>query len=183
MASNNPQIYHERQKLQFCLLHSLNNLFQKKDTFTRASLNGIAENLVLDEAEKRTWTPLSVLFKPHHNTFTGNYDINVLIAALEGKGKNLVWHDRRNGASSIDLDEPEEDALMGIVLNIPVKRFGGLCNSRHWVTLRKIGGTWYNLDSDLASPMAFKDTVEVRNFLDSMIGLGGEVLLVMNAKQ
>ena len=28
MATENTQIYHERQKLQFCLLHSLNNLFQ-----------------------------------------------------------------------------------------------------------------------------------------------------------
>lgn len=28
MTSENPQIYHERQRLQFCLLHSLNNLFQ-----------------------------------------------------------------------------------------------------------------------------------------------------------
>ncbi|PON70624.1 Machado-Joseph disease protein MJD [Parasponia andersonii] len=183
MASINSQIYHERQKLQFCLIHSLNNLFQKKETFTRASLNEISENLVLDETEKQTWTPLSVLFKPHHNALTGNYDINVLIAALEGKGKSVIWHDRRNGASSIDLDGPEEDALMGIVLNIPVKRFGGIWSSRHWVTLRKIGGIWYNLDSDLVSPKAFEDTLEVREFLDSMIGLGGEVLLVMNNKQ
>lgn len=147
-------------------------------------MNEISENLVLDETEKQKWTPLSVLFKPHHNALTGNYDINVLIAALEGKGKSVTWHDRRSGAASIDLDgTEEEDALMGIVLNIPVKRLGGIWSSRHWVTLRKIGGIWYNLDSDLASPEAFEDTEQVRDFLDSMIGLGGEVLLVMNDKQ
>ena len=146
-------------------------------------MNEISENLVLDETEKQKWTPLSVLFKAHHNALTGNYDINVLIVALEGKGKSVIWHDRRNKASSIDLDGPEEGALMGIVLNIPVKRFGGIWRSRHWVTLRKIGGIWYNLDSDLVSPMPFQDTEQVRDFLDSMIGLGGEVLLVMNDKQ
>ncbi|EXC01481.1 Josephin-like protein [Morus notabilis] len=182
MTSENSQIYHERQRLQFCLLHSLNNLFQQKDTFTRASLNEIADILVVDETEKQTWTPLSGLFKPHHNTLTGNYDINVLFAALEGKGKTVIWHDRRNGASSIDLDGPE-DALMGIVLNIPVKRFGGIWSCRHWVALRKINGIWYNLDSDLVAPKAFEDAEEVKGFLDSMIAQGGELLLVMNGKQ
>lgn len=155
---------------------------QQKDAFTRAGLNEIADSLVLDETEKQKWTPLSGLFKPHHNTLTGNYDINVLIAALERKGKAVIWHDRRNGASSIDLDGPE-DALMGIVVNIPVKRFGGIWRSRHWVTLRKIDGRWYNLDSDLVAPKAFEDREQVRGFLDSAIEHGGEVLLVMNGKQ
>ncbi|KAL5580795.1 hypothetical protein UlMin_013237 [Ulmus minor] len=182
MTTQNTQIYHERQKLQFCLIHTLNNLFQKKGEFTRAGLNEISEKLVLQETDKKKWTPLSVLFKPHHNAITGNYDINVLMAALEGKGKTVIWHDRRNGASTIDLDGPEDD-LMGIVLNISVKKYGGIWSSRHWLSVRKIGGVWYNLDSDLVSPEAFKSTDEVRGFLDYMIGHGGEILLVMNDKQ
>lgn len=178
---NDTQIYHERQRLQFCLLHSLNNLFQQKDAFTRPRLNEIAEKLVLEEPNKETWTPLSVLFKPHHNALTGNYDINVLIAALEDKGKNVVWHDRRKGANSIDLDGPEAD-LMGILLNVPVKKLAGLWKCRHWVTLRKIDGVWYNLDSDLVAPHPFKDSERVQEFLDCIIGHGGEVLLVLNNK-
>ncbi|XP_050369936.1 josephin-like protein isoform X2 [Argentina anserina] len=183
MASEgNTQIYHERQKLQFCLLHALNNLFQQKDAFSRPRLNEIAERLGVEETNKETWTPLSVLFKPHHNALTGNYDINVLIAALEDKGKNVVWHDRRKGANTIDLDGAE-DALMGILLNVPVKRFAGLWKSRHWVTLRKIDGVWYDLDSDLVVPQAFEDSGRVREFLDYIIGHGGEVLLIMNNEQ
>lgn len=123
-----------------------------------------------------------MLFKPHHNTFTGNYDVNVLIAALEGKGKNVIWHDRRNGASSIDLDDAE-DTLMGIMLNISVRRFGGIWHGRHWFTLRKMGGVWYNLDSDLKAPQSFNDVEEVRKFLDCIIDGGGEVFLVMNCKE
>jgi josephin len=145
-------------------------------------LNEIAEKLVLDDPSKETWTPLSVLFKPHHNAMTGNYDINVLIAALEGKGKNVVWHDRRNGATLINLDA-SDDTLMGIVLNVSVRRFGGIWKSRHWVTLKKIDGVWHNLDSDLLAPETFKDAEEVREFLDHIIDRGGEVLLVMNDKQ
>lgn len=179
MDGEKGEIYHERQRLQFCLLHSLNNLFQEKDAFTRVDLNAIAERLGLDDPNKGTWTPLSAIFKPHHNVITGNYDINVLIAALEEKGKRVVWHDRRNGASTIDL-EGAENTLMGIVLNVPVKKYGGLWRGRHWVTLRKIGDVWYNLDSDFSTPYPFKDTEEVKNFLDYIIAAGAEVLLVMN---
>ncbi|XWS71595.1 hypothetical protein CRYUN_Cryun03dG0151600 [Craigia yunnanensis] len=172
MASGLNQIYHERQRLQFCLLHSLNNLFQQKDAFTRESLNSVAEKLILDDPKNEIWTPFSLVFKPHHSSVTGNYDINVLIAALEGRGKSLIWHDRRNGASSIDLND---GLLMGIVINVPVRRYGGLWKSRHWIALRKIDGGWYNLDSDLHSPQGFKDCGEVRELLDYIITHDGQV--------
>ncbi|CAI0475578.1 unnamed protein product [Linum tenue] len=154
-------------------------LLQQKDAFTRPSLNSIAEKLILDDPNKQGWTPFSVVFKPHHNAFTGNYDINVLISALEEKGKTVVWHDRRNGASTIDLENPQ-GSLYGIVLNVPVRRYVGLWKGRHWVAMRKIDGVWYNLDSDLRHPVAFEDSEEVRGFLDYVIGHGSEVLLVMN---
>ncbi|KDP46525.1 hypothetical protein JCGZ_08497 [Jatropha curcas] len=181
METQKPQIYHEKQRLQFCLLHALNNLFQLTEAFTRASLNAIAEKLVLDDPSKQSWTPFSIVFKPHHNSFTGNYDINVLIAALEERGKTVVWHDRRNGASSIELDNDND--LFGIILNVQVRRYAGFWKSRHWVALRKIGGVWYNLDSDLSEPMAFQDADDFRGFLDYIIRQGGEILLVMNKKE
>lgn len=145
-------------------------------------MNLIAERLVVDDPSRETWTPLSVLFKPHHNTLTGNYDINVLISALEGKGKSVIWHDRRNRASSIDLDGSDR-RLMGLVLNVPVRRYAGLWRSRHWVTVRKIDGVWYNLDSDLRSPLAFENAEEVKRFLDYVIDSGGEVLLIVSGQE
>ncbi|XP_052185290.1 josephin-like protein [Diospyros lotus] len=176
-------IYHEKQRLQFCLLHALNNLFQEKGAFSRTQLNAISEKLSLEDPNKEGWTPLSVIFKPHHNALTGNYDVNVLFAALEERGKRVAWHDKRSGASSMDLDE-QEGKLMGILLNIPVKRFGGLMGGgRHWVALKKIGNIWYNLDSDFAAPYAFKDTEEMRYFLDAITNDGAEILLVMNDNQ
>lgn len=169
--------------MQLCLLHALNNLFQEKDAFTRADLDGFAEKLSLDDPTPERWTPISVVFKPHHNLITGNYDVNVLIAALERKGKNVVWHDRRNRASSIDLEGSDEKGLMGIVVNVPVRRFGGLLKNRHWIALRKIDGVWYNLDSDLKVPKPLNHANDVRVFLDSIILEGGEILLVMDDKQ
>ncbi|KAD3336468.1 hypothetical protein E3N88_31987 [Mikania micrantha] len=163
----NPKLWEERLAARI----------EEKDAFTRNDLDVIAEKLVLEDPYKGTWTPFSVIFKPHHNSLTGNYDVNVLVVAVEGKGKKVIWHDRRNKASSIDLDE-SEGKLTGIVLNVPVKRYGGIWRSRHWVSLRKINGVWYNLDSDFASPYAFKSIDELRDFLDFAIDGGSEILLV-----
>ncbi|KAL1552870.1 ubiquitinyl hydrolase 1 [Salvia divinorum] len=178
MDTERKLIYHEKQRLQFCLLHTLNNLFQEKDAFSRATLNAIARRLDLQDPNQSSWTPLSVVFKSHHNVVTGNYDVNVLIAALEERGKSVKWHDRRCGASTIGLD----DKLFGIVLNVPVRRYGGLWKGRHWIALRRVDSAWYNLDSDFSSPYQFKNTEEITELLDGVISTGGEILLVMNSE-
>ncbi|XP_022947023.1 josephin-like protein [Cucurbita moschata] len=154
MTSEDCRVYHERQKLQFCLLHALNNLFQENDAFTRANLNATAEKLVLEEPNKEPWTPLSFVFKPHHNTVTGNYDITIEIELLQS-----IW--------------------MGLRLLMKLW-FDGIWNSRHWDTPGKINELWYNLDSDLLAPHPFKDIDEVRQFLDHVIGDNGEILFVIN---
>ncbi|RRT49761.1 hypothetical protein B296_00036406 [Ensete ventricosum] len=151
----------------------------EKDSFRRAELDAIAEKLLADDPFRSQWTPLSLIFKPHHNVFTGNYDVNVLIAALESRRKKVVWHDRRNGASSINL---AEESLLGIMLNIPVRRFGGIWSGRHWVSLRNINGVWYNLDSDLASPVPFEHQEELREYLNNAIDQGGEILIILREK-
>lgn len=170
------KVYHERQRLQFCLLHALNNLMQEKECFTRAELDGIAENLVLSDPNKYQWTPLSFILKPHHNVLTGNYDVNVLISALEARKKKVVWHDRRKGASSINLDA---EALVGLMINVAFRRFWGLWTGRHWVAIRSVDGIWFNLDSDLSEPKQFKDKENVIVFLDSVLSQGGELMVVL----
>nr|AAP06835.1 unknown protein [Oryza sativa Japonica Group] len=202
-SSRSSKVYHERQRLQFCLLHALNNLMQEnwnsvlshlkataylsrslsvlfvgteKESFTRAELDGIAGNLVQIDPNKEHWTPMSLIFKPHHNVFTGNYDVNVLITALEARKKKVIWHDHRKGASSIDLDA---DALFGLMINVPVRRFRGLWTGRHWVAIRSINGTWFNLDSDFSAPKEFQDKEKLIAFLDSILSQGGEVMIVL----
>ncbi|KAF9598815.1 hypothetical protein IFM89_031483 [Coptis chinensis] len=180
MEEKKGEIYHEKQKLQFCLLHALNNLYQEKNVFTKTDLNTIANELIHEDPVKKSQNNWIPIFKPHHNSLTGNYDINVLISALESKGKKVVWHDRRNPASSINFNDGNSNKLMGFVINVTLKRFGGLWRSRHWVAVRKVDGVWYNLDSDFKCPYEFKDLDELKEFLDYIIGGGGEVLLVMN---
>ncbi|XP_031488287.1 josephin-like protein [Nymphaea colorata] len=176
------EIYHEKQRLQFCLLHALNNLLQVKESFTKAELDAIADKLAVDDTNEDSWSIASVIWKPHHNSLTGNYDVNVLIAALEGKGKKVVWHDRRNDASAINLDQ-SPDTLTGLMLNVPVKRFAGLWNSRHWIAVRRIHGLWYNLDSDLREPVTFKDDNEMKEFLNASLTEGGEILIILEDEE
>ncbi|XP_037425452.1 josephin-like protein [Triticum dicoccoides] len=175
-SSSGSKVYHERQRMQFCLLHALNNLMQEKESFTRAELDGIAENLVLTDPNKERWTPLSLIWKPHHNALTGNYDVNVLIAAVESRKKKVVWHDHRKGASSIDLDA---EALVGLMVNVPVRRLRGLWTGRHWVAIRSIDGIWFNLDSDLPSAKQFQCKEKLIAFLDSVLSQGGELMIVL----
>ena len=66
-------IYHEKQSRQLCALHTLNNLFQKSDTFTKALLDDLCLQL----------TPNSWI-NPHRSIFgLGNYDVNVVMAAVQ----------------------------------------------------------------------------------------------------
>lgn len=78
-------IYHEHQSLMMCALHTLNNLFQDQKAFTRQDLDNICYSLNPD-----------AFVNPHKNVFgLGNYDVNVVMAALQLKNYEAVWFDRR----------------------------------------------------------------------------------------
>ncbi|KAL4452415.1 hypothetical protein ABPG75_008077 [Micractinium tetrahymenae] len=133
--------YHERQRLQRCLQHSLNNLLQRPAVGC-ADLDELANQLAPGRA-------LQPLFHPHRTLFLGNWDVNVLELALQRHGKELQWHDLRDASfQKLDLD-----ACFGLILNI---RADGmvtrLLGGRHWVALRRLGGRWWNLDSSLPAP-------------------------------
>ncbi len=79
------KIYHERQRLQLCGVHAINNLFQDGSAMNRELMNSICNNL----------SPNSFL-NPHKSILgVGNYDINALMAALDMKGYEIVWFDKR----------------------------------------------------------------------------------------
>ena len=79
-----PPAYFERQSLSRCALHTLNNLLQTA-AFTTASLNAICREL----------TPHK-LINPHKSMWgVGNWDVNVIMRALQTKGYTVHWFDRR----------------------------------------------------------------------------------------
>lgn len=68
-----------------CAVHALNNLFQDKNAFSKAELDAISYNLSPDS-----------FVNPHKNMLgLGNYDVNVLMAALQLRDYEAVWFDKR----------------------------------------------------------------------------------------
>ena len=79
-------IYHERQSLQLCALHVVNNLLQRRE-FSKSELDAICLELAPDSY--RWWNP-------HRSPLgLGNYDVNVIMTALQRRGFDTVWFDKR----------------------------------------------------------------------------------------
>ncbi|KAL0179603.1 hypothetical protein M9458_025045, partial [Cirrhinus mrigala] len=79
--SQPPVIYHEKQHRELCALHALNNVFQDGAAFSRDALQDIYQRL----------SP-STLVTPHKKNMlgNGNYDVNVIMAALQTRGFEAV---------------------------------------------------------------------------------------------
>lgn len=105
----------------------------------------------------------------------GNYDINVIMTALQKKGCAAVWFDKRkwdhtviclvkifNGKSfSWIYREPstiDTTQILGFILNVPTDYKIGFVvlplKRRHWIAIRKIDEQYWNLDSKLDSPQS-----------------------------
>lgn len=81
---SNVQIYHEKQVRELCALHALNNLFQGR-SFTKLELDEICHSLSPD-----------VWINPHKSLLgLGNYDINVIMKALQTRDCEAIWFDKR----------------------------------------------------------------------------------------
>uniref|UniRef100_A0A8C9L437 ubiquitinyl hydrolase 1 n=1 Tax=Panthera tigris altaica TaxID=74533 RepID=A0A8C9L437_PANTA len=79
-----PSVYHERQRLELCAVHALNNVLQQQ-LFSQEAADEICKRLAPDSR-----------LNPHRSLRgTGNYDVNVIMAALQGLGLATVWWDRR----------------------------------------------------------------------------------------
>eukprot|EP01119_Soliformovum_irregulare_P019658 TRINITY_DN6277_c0_g1_i1.p1 TRINITY_DN6277_c0_g1~~TRINITY_DN6277_c0_g1_i1.p1 ORF type:complete len:187 (+),score=36.18 TRINITY_DN6277_c0_g1_i1:23-583(+) len=161
------ETFHEKQRLQLCGVHALNNLF-RESKFSKQVLDGIAHRL------KEQTAPGS-LINPHKSIWgTGNYDANVIIAALHSVHAEVVWFDHRRDVHLIPLD-----LLFGIIVNSSTKRFFDLWKTRHWFALTPIDGVWYNADSNLDEPQMFPTTSQLLEFLDEHRKAEAEVLLVV----
>jgi josephin len=80
----------------------------------------------------------------------GNYDVNVLMTALQSKGYEAKWFDKRK-----PLDILVMENIYGFVLNVPSAfRLVGIWplpfKQKHWIALRGVDdGIFFNLDSNL----------------------------------
>ncbi|XP_078539704.1 josephin-1 isoform X1 [Lissotriton helveticus] len=165
------QIYHEKQRRELCALHALNNVFQDGSAFTRETLQDIFQRL----------SP-NTMVTPHKKSMlgNGNYDVNVIMAALQTKGYEAVWWDKRRDVSIIALS-----SVTGLIMNLPSSLSWGPVKlplkRQHWICIREVGGTYYNLDSKLKLPERIGTEDELRSFLKYQLrGKNCELLLVVS---
>ncbi|CAH0554595.1 unnamed protein product [Brassicogethes aeneus] len=148
------EIYHEKQVRELCALHALNNLFQSRDAFSKIELDSICQTLSPDN-----W------INPHRSVLgLGNYDINVIMKALQSRGFETKWFDRRKDPECLQLSN-----VCGFILNVPSDykiSFVTLpLRRRHWITIRELNGLYYNLDSKLDKPQVIGRELDLLDFL------------------
>lgn len=105
----------------------------------------------------------------------GNYSVNTIILALKQQAYMISWFNKTKDPAIIDLD-----ATFGIVVNRKVTGFFGLTETLHWSAFRKIGDSFYHLDSLNDKPHRFKNTEEGIAFLRSILSSGGELICVVS---
>lgn len=114
--------YFERQSLSRCALHALNNLLQTA-AFSVAALNAICEQL----------TPGKGWRNPHKSMIgLGNWDVNVMMKALQTKGMQVSWFDRRKGQSSQSFSCSRLSWILRLSLHSPPRVYA----SAHCPALR-----------------------------------------------
>lgn len=164
-----PGIYHERQRLELCAVHALNNVLQER-LFTQEAADEICKRLAPDAR-----------LNPHRSVLgTGNYDVNVIMAALHSLDLAAVWWDKRRPLEQLVLSR-----IHGFIVNVPSNVALGFVTlpvrRKHWIAVRQVGGVYYNLDSKLKAPDCVGGEGELRAFLQGFLSQGPcEVLLVVS---
>jgi len=163
-------IYHEKQSKQLCALHTLNNLFQNPNAFTKPMLDELCYNL----------TPVTWI-NPHRSLFgLGNYDINVIMAALQLQKCDVVWWDKRRQLSVTKIE-----SCFGMILNKPsLSKLGGMVlpfKTKHWIAIRKVGALYFNLDSKLDKPVAIGTLSESIEYLTKQLSEENCELFIVNS--
>ncbi|XP_022125292.2 josephin-1 [Pieris rapae] len=170
--NSKPQIYHEKQVKELCALHALNNLFQTPNTFSKSDLDTICRSL----------SP-NVWINPHRSMLGfGNYDINVIMAALQKQGCEAIWFDKRKDPGCLDLSN-----ICGFILNVPSDYKLGFVmlpiRRRHWITIRQIQGNFYNLDSKLDSPQLIGRGSDLISYLKEQLDCKEKELFVVVSQE
>lgn len=154
----NAKPYHEKQEWEMCLIHSLNALFGFKK-YSIKDMDRICQQLAPDK-----------IINPHKSIWqTGNYDANVLMMALEENGVDAQWFDSRKARSELTLKDsflcPKGySEFLGFIVNNTHKKMI-VFNRRHWLTIKRIDGVWFNIDSKAKGPKPYGSDEHLEQWL------------------
>eukprot|EP00177_Eucheuma_denticulatum_P005193 GFKZ01009459.1.p1 GENE.GFKZ01009459.1~~GFKZ01009459.1.p1 ORF type:complete len:200 (-),score=19.68 GFKZ01009459.1:106-669(-) len=170
-------VYHERQQLLRCGLHATNALL-RGPIYTASTMDEIADQMAVE----RSWFRWS---HPHRAIFgLGNYDVNVIMCALERRGLCARW--MGNGVSVRGVVEGS-GGLVGFLVNVGVKgKWLGWASDwlmgerRHWLAVVKYGNAFYEVDSLGGGGVMVTDVVP---YLEGRRRAGGIILSVLKTDE
>ena len=174
-------IFHEKQSLMLCAIHSLNNLLCNEPTsgastepmFTKAHFDRLAEAKHKEQADFGE----SSFFNPHRSKLRlGDFDVVVLESAVNMAGCSWQWFNAKNCAATIDL--AESSSLVGVVVNVKKAQLFGAWKSNHWYAVRRCHGLLLNLDSKLDAPELLGDDASCHAHLQTILDADGHLFLV-----
>mmetsp|Transcript_5306 Transcript_5306/g.7045 ORF Transcript_5306/g.7045 Transcript_5306/m.7045 type:complete len:162 (-) Transcript_5306:5-490(-) len=133
------EVYWEPQKAAFCGVHAVNNLIQGP-LYSEWDFSQVA--LALTEEERKLMAAQGTESKDYlvfmakdstHVDESGNFSIEVIKKAITNMNLEIT-----------SLEHPK----MKKAKQEPHKEIAFICNlANHWLTIRKIAGVWYNLNS------------------------------------
>ncbi|XP_037790897.1 ataxin-3-like isoform X1 [Penaeus monodon] len=145
-------IYHEKQDGLLCAQHCLNNLLQGQ-YFNAVDLAEIAQEM--DQAEQRHMAEFGMqtedfrrfMEQPSVNMDdTGMFSVQVITSALKLWDLTLVPYESSSNLAQKARGNPTDQQAY-------------ICNFKeHWLTMRKLGYQWFNLNSQLPFPEPISDT-------------------------
>ena len=145
----------------YCGLHSLNNLFQARKLFTRHNIEPLVR-----QYDKRTFA------NDYRTLFFGNYDVRVLIGAINSLGFDVQQIDLYREDTS--LHALPWDRYFGLLINL---------NASHWFTIKNLRGIYHNLDSTLRKPMEIGTRDDLIDYLIRLIRRTSKVYLFTVSEQ
>lgn len=175
--------YHEKQVRQLCALHSLNSLFGGP-VFTKAMLDQIDSWML----QQRLTTPGGVDREEKKSAQKsvfgfGNYDVNVIMLAVQARECEALWWNRKRDVSRLNLDH-----IVGFIVNMPARPrvlfFPMPFTRRHWFSIRAcltadLQRQYFNFDSKLDAPSRIGNDASMFSYLSEVIAGKDRELLVI----
>lgn len=168
------EIYHEKQQLLRCGLHAVNALLQR-EAYTACSMDALADRLV--QGRRVPWR------HPHRSVLgLGDYDVNVLMCALQEVGMRAEWVGEEVGVRV-------EEGIVGFLVNVAAGwRWAGVLRRlleerRHWMAVVRDGEAgFYLVNSDNEGAEWIGGEREVVEYLEGVREDGGHVLRVVRPR-
>lgn len=172
-GSTSTSVYHEKQSRWRCGIHAVNAIL-KGPVYAPSDFDTIADSLLVQP--RWPWS------HPHRSVFgMGEYDVNVLLVALEKR--NIVGSWMRDRNLSTILSKLGDD-VCGFLVNVESKHWARkfvdhfASPARHWVAVVKYEDKFHLVDSKAAAAIALHSEEDLETYLQEVWEEKGHILLL-----